>query len=199
MMSGMVEPRKPPLRQPTAATSPSEGGGTPSRPSEQRSTGPALPTGSGPSVAAKRNAKTLRRRMTDAEVLLWSELKDHRKDGAHFRRQVPVGRYVVDFACHRNRLIVEIDGPSHTHDDAIARDVERTAFLKAAGYRVLRFTNDDVYRTCRAVIDTILAYTHQERIAGRDGVPPPRRGRWRAKRDGGGAAGASARPGASSC
>ena len=131
--------------------------------------------------------------MTDAEVLLWSELKEHRKDGAHFRRQVPIGRYVVDFACHRNRLIVEIDGPSHTQDDAIRRDAERTAFLNAAGYTVLRFTNEDVYRTCRAVIDAILAHLHQEPpddrrcTKRREGVPPPPRGRWRAQRDGGGA------------
>ena len=127
--------------------------------------------------------------MTDAEVMLWSEPKGHRKDGAHFRRQVPIGRYVADFACHRNRLIIEIDGSTHTTDEAIARDARRTAFLEGCGYRVLRFTNDDVYRTCRAVIDAILAQTHQERPErGRSDrgtatdmrvVLPPPRGRWR--------------------
>ena len=126
--------------------------------------------------------------MTDAEVLLWSELKGRQRGGAHFRRQAPIGRYVADFACHRNRLVVELDGMSHMTDSAVARDAERTAFLEAAGYRVLRFTNEDVFRTRGEVIDHILAYTHQEILEPRGPVPPPPRGRWRAKRDGGGGA-----------
>ena len=101
--------------------------------------------------------------MPDAEVPLWSELKPYRKMGAHFRRQVAIGNYVVDFACHRNRLIVEIDGLSHTTDDAIAKDAERQRELERCGYSVLRFTNEDVFTDCGSVIETILAFTHQER------------------------------------
>ena len=154
----------------------------PSRPSRSR--------GAFTSPAAKRNAKTLRKRLTSAEALLWSELRGYRKSGAHFRRQVPIGRYVADFACHRNKLIVEIDGVSHTYDATIARDAERDCFLNARGYRVLRFTNEDVLRSCGEVIDHILVFTHQERserAKPREGAPPPSRGRWQPKADGGGA------------
>ena len=102
--------------------------------------------------------------MPDAEILLWGELKPYRKAGAHFRRQVAIGDYVVDFACHRNRLIVEIDGPSHTTDDAIARDAMRQHELERCGYRVLRFTNEDIFTDCSSVVETILAFTRQERL-----------------------------------
>jgi very-short-patch-repair endonuclease len=74
------------------------------------------------------------------ERVLWRLLRDRRLDSLKFRRQLPIGRYVVDFARLRHRLIIEADGPFH---DA-ARDAERDAWLSAQGFRVLRFKNEEL-------------------------------------------------------
>ena len=81
--------------------------------------------------------------MTEAEDRLWHELRDRRLDRIKFRRQVPVGKYVADFACLEARLIVEIDGSQHADSDS---DQARKTELEARGFRVLRFWNDDVLR-----------------------------------------------------
>ena len=75
----------------------------------------------------------------------------------HFRRQVPIGAYVADFASLRAKLIVEVDGGSHTEPARIAHDERRTAFLMAEGFRVLRFWNADVREDIDSVLDTIYA------------------------------------------
>jgi len=100
-------------------------------------------------------ARTLRREMTDAEDRLWQELRDRRLDRIKFRRQMPIGKYVADFVCLEARLIVEIDGSQHAESDS---DRVRHAELKARGFRVLRFWNDDVLKDLNAVCDTIIAY-----------------------------------------
>ena len=103
----------------------------------------------------KRNrARELRAAMTDAERLLWRCLR-MRQLGAHrFRRQVPVGPYIVDFACLRARLVVEVDGGQHAGSSG---DRRRDAFLRAAGFRVLRFWNHEVLAQPEAVCAVILA------------------------------------------
>ena len=80
--------------------------------------------------------------MTDAEQALWRSLRDRQVDGYRFRRQVPIGRYIVDFACLEKGLIVEVDGGQH----AINQDDDKTrdAWLEKEGYRVLRFWNNEV-------------------------------------------------------
>jgi len=93
--------------------------------------------------------------MTDAGAKLWSELRDRRLDTTKFRRQAPIGPFVADFLCSEARLIVEIDGSQHADSK---RDRARDAELRARGFRVLRFWNDDVMRDLRAVCDTIVAY-----------------------------------------
>jgi very-short-patch-repair endonuclease len=109
-----------------------------------------------PVPGAKRSfARRLRRDMTDAEAKLWRELRDRRLDRIKFRRQVPIGPYVVDFLCAEAGLIVEIDGSQHADSD---RDRVRDAALRARGFCVLRFWNDDVLRDLDAVCDTIIAY-----------------------------------------
>ena len=95
--------------------------------------------------------------MTDAERTLWRGLKQVPVAGSHWRRQAPVGRYVVDFACHAARLVVEVDGAQHGFDAARRKDETRTAYLGAAGYRVLRFRNHEVLRETQSVLDTIYA------------------------------------------
>ena len=80
--------------------------------------------------------------MTDAERRLWAHLRLRRLDGHRFRRQVPIGPYVVDFACLAARLIVEVDGIQHSVDDLY--EAKRTMWLEDRGYRVLRYGNRDV-------------------------------------------------------
>ncbi len=93
--------------------------------------------------------------MTEAENKLWYELRDRRLDRIKFRRQVPIGNYVADFVCLEARLIVEVDGSQHADSDS---DGIRSAELKAIGFRVLRFWNDDVLKDLDSVCDTIIAY-----------------------------------------
>ena len=98
-------------------------------------------------------ARKLRSNPTDAEMRLWSRLQRKQIDGHRFRRQVPFGAYVVDFACLEARLIVEVDGGQHA--DEIKRAAARTAWLEAAGFRVLRFWNNDVLGNTDGVVEAI--------------------------------------------
>ncbi|RWH22363.1 DUF559 domain-containing protein [Mesorhizobium sp.] len=88
----------------------------------------------------RNNAKSMRRAMTDAE------LRAHRLMGMSFRRQVPIGPYIVDFACSAHRLIVEVDGSQHGDAEHLNRDEARSGYLAASGWTILRFWNDDVIR-----------------------------------------------------
>ena len=103
----------------------------------------------------------MRREPTEAEDRLWQELRGRRLDGIKFRRQVPIGRFVADFVCVEARLVVEIDGSQHAES---RRDQERDAELKARGFRVLRFWNDDGLKDMNAVCDTIIAYVRDESL-----------------------------------
>ena len=87
-------------------------------------------------------AGELRKERIDAEGLMWLELRKSRFRGFRFRRQHVIGRFIVDFYCAEKRVAVEIDGPTHDPD----RDERRDALLEGAGVRVVRFTNDEVYR-----------------------------------------------------
>lgn len=93
--------------------------------------------------------------MTDAEHALWRVLRSRQLEGFKFRRQHPIGRFVVDFVCLERKLILELDGGHHaTQSEA---DGERTAHLEAHGYRVIRFWNNDVLTQIDAVAARILA------------------------------------------
>jgi very-short-patch-repair endonuclease len=99
-------------------------------------------------------ARRLRKKMTPAEKELWAKLRDHRMFGVKFRRQCPIGTFIVDFCCPACKLIVEIDGD--THADTVLEDVERTRQLQALEYRVVRFANSDVHRNLDGVLESIL-------------------------------------------
>jgi len=100
----------------------------------------------------------MRREMTEPERRLWREMRQRIPiEGTHFRRQVPIDRYIVDFCAFAANVVVEVDGNQHGADDAIAYDAMRTARLKQLGYRVLRFSNQDVMTNIEAVLDTIFA------------------------------------------
>jgi len=89
-------------------------------------------------------AKKQRREMTRAENDLWRELRAGRFKGWKFRRQVPVGSYVADFLCFDARLIVELDGEPHLDEDRRSKDMTRDLWLRSQGFRVMRFTNDEM-------------------------------------------------------
>jgi very-short-patch-repair endonuclease len=103
-------------------------------------------------------ARRLRRDLTDAERKLWRSLRAHRLARLSFRRQTPCGPFIAGFLCSEARLIVEVDGATHSRDAEIAYDERREKWPAANGYRVLRMTNDDVYRNLVGVCETILAW-----------------------------------------
>jgi very-short-patch-repair endonuclease len=110
------------------------------------------------SVPAKRNADILRRRMTEPEKRLWMLLRKRLpQEGRHFRRQVALGSYVVDFVCFSAHLVIEVDGNQHGHDAAARYDAQRSAWLEAQGFCVLRFTNRQVLTDADMVVDTVFA------------------------------------------
>ena len=98
-------------------------------------------------------ARTLRRKSTEAEQLLWLHLRDRRFFDYKFRRQFPVGRYVVDFLCYEQKLIVELDGGQHV--DRREYDLKRSAYLDNRGFRVVRFWNHDVLQDIDAVLEAL--------------------------------------------
>ena len=100
-------------------------------------------------------AKELRQNFTDAERIIWRALRAHRMNGASFRRQTPIGPYIVDFVCRASRLVIEIDGGQHFQPEYLQRDARRDAFLTRKGYRVLRFNNHDVMTNREGVLETI--------------------------------------------
>ncbi|NRP84683.1 hypothetical protein GFPCMMHI_00560 [Ensifer adhaerens] len=85
------------------------------------------------------NSRRLRAGSTDAEAKLWKHLWRIPIEGTHFRRQVPIGRYFADFACHQIGLIIELDGSQHADEAARRYDAERTSDLENEGYHVVRF------------------------------------------------------------
>lgn len=98
-------------------------------------------------------AQTLRRNRTDAEGLLWHYLRHNQLDGHRFRRQHPIGPYIVDFACLARKILIELDGSQHAERQA--DDKKRDAFLRAQGYRVLRFWNNEIFENCFGVLERI--------------------------------------------
>jgi len=99
------------------------------------------------------NAKTLRRKQTEAEQRLWYHLRAHRFLGLKFKRQKPMGRYIVDFVCLEQRLIIELDGGQHS--EQLHYDQDRDAWLRSQGYTVLRFWNNDVMQQLEGVLEQI--------------------------------------------
>jgi adenine-specific DNA-methyltransferase len=122
--------------------------------------------------SAQKFARELRKSMTETERLLWQDLRRGKIPGTRFRRQVPIGPYVADFACLQSRLIIELDGSQH--NDRTEYDDSRTAFLETQNFRVLRFWNGHVFGEREAVIETIVwAVLHPEWRQERDPPPQP--------------------------
>ena len=120
--------------------------------------GGSLPHGKVPPYL-RRNARRMRSTLTEAELKLWNELRAHRLMGLGFRRQMPIGGFIVDFACPEHKLVVEVDGSQHAENEAYDR--ARSAYLEAQGWQMVRFWNDDVLND----IDNVC--THILRVIGR--------------------------------
>jgi very-short-patch-repair endonuclease len=125
--------------------------------------------------------KHLRRAMTRAETLLWRHLKANRLGGLGFRRQSPMGNYIADFVSHSCRLIVEVDGESHDFEERVRHDKRRDEWFLSRGYRVLRYTNEEVTKNLEGVVVAIA-------LAAAQAAPPsltlPRRGGGNRSADG---------------
>jgi very-short-patch-repair endonuclease len=102
-------------------------------------------------------ARDLRQNQTEAERLLWRRLRGRALGGFKFVRQEPIGPYFADLVCRDERLIVEIDGATHSTDEEHRQDAQRAAFLAERGYRIARFVNHEVYSNIEGVMETILA------------------------------------------
>jgi very-short-patch-repair endonuclease len=100
-------------------------------------------------------ARRSRANSTGAEEILWRHLRRSPVLGTHFRRQVPIGGYVADFACMAARLVIEVDGSQHAEGPVAESDKERTRWLEAEGYRVLRFWNNDIRQNIDGVLEAI--------------------------------------------
>ena len=103
-----------------------------------------------------KRARRLRRTSTEAEKLLWQKLRARQLGGAKFRRQTPIGPYIVDFVCFEHKLVLEIDGGQHNESKGRQHDIERTAWLEAQGLRVLRFWNNQVLTSLEGVLQRTL-------------------------------------------
>ncbi len=124
----------------------------------------------GEGVSLLERAKSLRTGQTDAEVRLWFHLRAHRFMGMKFKRQKPVGSYIVDFICFNPKLIVEIDGGQHA--EQVEYDRRRDDFLHSEGFTVLRFWNNQILGEIDAVLESI-----REAITALSPNPSPASGR----------------------
>ncbi len=116
-----------------------------------------------------RFARKMRQAPTASEWKLWQAIRRNQIEGAHFRRQHPIGPYVADFACLTLKLIIEVDGTSHLTAEQIEKDIRRTQFLNREGFKVIRFWNLDVLTNLGRVIERIDTEV-------RASIPPPRSG-----------------------
>ncbi len=103
-------------------------------------------------------ARGMRSEMTRAEVILWTRLRRRQVMGFHFVRQKQIGPYFADFACAAAMLVVEVDGATHSTAEELSYDAARTAFMERAGWSVVRFWNDEVYRNEDGVVETVMGY-----------------------------------------
>ena len=108
---------------------------------------------------ARDRARELRQRQTPAELALWVILRERRLEGLKFRRQYPIGIFIVDFCCRERKLIVELDGDVHDTNTQQAWDENRDAYLQQRGFKVLRFRNEMVFdepdRVLQQLVETL--------------------------------------------
>ena len=121
----------------------------------------------------KYRARALRKNLTDAEKLLWRHLRDRQLDGCKFRRQHPIGKFIVDFVCVEKKLVIEVDGGQHA--TKVEADLQRSEYLRKKGYRTLRFWNNEVLQKTESVLEAVLLSLSEDAPSPRPS--PPNRGR----------------------
>jgi very-short-patch-repair endonuclease len=123
-------------------------------------------------------ARRLRRDMTEAEKVMWRILRARQLAGYKFRRQEPIGRYVVDFVCFSPRIVIEIDGGQH--NEVTSYEERRSRFLEREGFMVLRFWNNEVLENregvCERIVEVLSRITPHPPGASRRAPPSPTRG-----------------------
>jgi very-short-patch-repair endonuclease len=126
-------------------------------------------------------ARELRNHATDAERVLWAKLRELKIIGYHFRRQAPFRAYVLDFAEHRAKLVVELDGSQHGMREQASKDEKRDALLRLEGYAVLRFWNMEINENLDGVVEAIIRELHERdphpTIDARVDCRPPHKGK----------------------
>ena len=100
----------------------------------------------------------LRKNATIHEKRLWNLLKNRQFHNLRFKRQVPIGNYIVDFLCPEIKLVIEIDGGQHNEPGNIEYDNKRTEFLQNNGFKVIRFWNNDIYKNINGILEEIEKY-----------------------------------------
>jgi very-short-patch-repair endonuclease len=108
-------------------------------------------------------SRVLRSRPISAEARLWSRLRNRQLGGHKFVRQAPIDPYFVDFLCRERKVVVEVDGGTHSTEEEAAHDGRRTRHLRQHGYRVFRISNDDVYNNLDCSLDALLAFIEAPR------------------------------------
>ena len=101
-------------------------------------------------------ARMLRKNTTKEERILWQLLRNRQFFGLKFRRQYPIGKYIVDFVCESKKVVIELDGGQHNEPENILLDEERTKFIENQGYKVIRFWNSDINKNISGVYDKLL-------------------------------------------
>ena len=119
-------------------------------------------------IVETRCARSLRRDAPAAERLVWGRLKNRQLGGWKFVRQQALGPNIGDFVCRERKIVIEIDGATHSTDEEVASDARRTRFLQAEGYRVIRITNEQVFENIEGALDMI------SRVLGEGGAPSVR-------------------------
>ena len=109
-------------------------------------------------------ARILRRNATTAEKRLWYRIRASQLGGFQFRRQFPIGEFIVDFCCRAQRLVIELDGSQHGEVAGVVADQERTRLISMRGYRVIRFWNEEILTNLEGVLEQVFAELNQ---------PPP--------------------------
>jgi very-short-patch-repair endonuclease len=124
-------------------------------------------------------AKQLRKNMTDAERKLWEFLRHKQISGLKFRKQAPIGKFIVDFVCHEAKIIIELDGGQHDEEKNINYDNERSLWLSSQGYFVQRYWNNEIFENIEGVVDSILDLCSSRICTPHPFLPPQSGGKGR--------------------
>lgn len=119
------------------------------------------------------HAKSMRSNMTRAEAIMWNKLRELKIDGIMFRRQHSIGFYIADFACVKLKLVIEIDGATHSSESEIASDKKRDEYMKSKGWEIIRVWNSDIYTNLIGVMAFIETRVNELNMAQSLGVFPP--------------------------